>query len=104
MKLITQESISAFNNNKDFKKGNTTVVATGNVVMMYLFGNQIAKKVIVDYDNNLWELSITNAGWKSNTTKERLNGLDGVHIQQKKGEWYLNEELWNGEYKAINTK
>jgi hypothetical protein len=42
-------------------------------------------------------MKITNAGWRSNTTKERLNGLPNVSIQQKKGDWYLNGEVWNGQ-------
>lgn len=44
---------------------------------------------------------ITNAGWFSNTTKERLSALPGVHISQKKGEWYLNDELWDGKPTVI---
>lgn len=47
-------------------------------------------------------LVITNAGWKSNTTKERLNGLPNVSIQQKKGEWFLNGTAWNGEWIKVN--
>jgi hypothetical protein len=30
------------------------------------------------------------------TTKERLNGLNGVNIHQKDFQWYLNGEAWNG--------
>lgn len=39
---------------------------------------------------------ITNAGWQSNVTKERLNGLHNVSICQKKGVWYLNGQQWDG--------
>ena len=42
------------------------------------------------------QLTIFCGNWKTDTTKERLNGLQGVSIQQKKGEWYLNGELWDG--------
>lgn len=102
MRQITRESIDAFNSNKDFRKDNTVVISTGNIVMLYLFGNQIAKKVLIDYNTNKWQLAITNVGWKSDITKERLNALSGVRIQQKKGEWYLNGELWYGEYTNID--
>ena len=45
---------------------------------------------------------IINAGWFSNTTKERLNALPNVHITQKNWVWYLNEKEWNGELIDIN--
>lgn len=96
MRLITKQAINAFNNNEDFSKDNTQVVATGNVVMLYLFGNQIAKKVLSDYESNKWDLFITHCVYKTNTTRERLNGLDGVSIKQKKGVWYLNGNPWDG--------
>ena len=58
-----------------------------------MFNNEIAYR----YNDPERTLSITNAGWESNTTKERLNGLDGVSIQQKAGIWYLNGKEWEGE-------
>lgn len=47
-------------------------------------------------------MKITNAGWRSNTTKERLNGLPNVKINQSKGDSYLNGKEWNGEWVQIN--
>lgn len=96
MRKITQESIEAFYANEDFKKSNTQVMTGGTNVDLFLFGNLIASKNV-----RTGELSITNAGWQSNTTKERLNGLNGVHISQKKGIWYLNGEAWNGKWTTI---
>jgi hypothetical protein len=43
-------------------------------------------------------VTISNAGWFSKTTKERLNGLYGVSISQKAGEWYLNGIKWGGHW------
>ena len=63
---------------------------------LYLHDNAIAK---FDENGRLW---ITNAGWKSNTTKERLNGIPGVSIYQKDFTWYLNDEPWNGDWVRIN--
>lgn len=57
---------------------------------LFLHGNRIAY-----YENG--NLYITNCGWFSNTTKERLNALPNVSINQNKGVWYLNGEVWNGE-------
>lgn len=100
MRQITQESINAFENLKPFKKSNTEVKILGTTkgvptwAELYLFDNRIAELHKTPIRR---VLRITNAGWKSNTTKERLNGLDGVKIKQSKGVWYLNGEAWDGE-------
>ena len=93
MRMITQQAVAAFNNAESFKSGNTEVIVKANVTVLLLFNNEIAYK----YNDPKRTLSITNAGWESNTTKERLNGLDGVSIQQKAGIWYLNGKEWEGE-------
>lgn len=64
------------------------------MTILSLFNNDIAF-------NTGSSISITNAGWLSNTTKDRLNAIDGVHIKQKNGVWYLNGELWNGKLTKI---
>jgi hypothetical protein len=74
------------------------VVVLPNVTVLKLFKNEIAYM----FNDPERTLSITSAGWKSNTTKERLNALPQVSITQKKGEWYLNGTLWNG--KLIDVK
>ena len=93
MKLVTQNSINAFNSNtKGTFGGNTRVeVQENGATLLLLFENLIAV-------NDNGKLKITDAGWQSKTTKERLNGLRGVNIQQKKGDWFLNGELWNGRW------
>lgn len=45
---------------------------------------------------------VCDGGWSSNTTKERLNGLPGVRVNQKDYEWFLNGEPWNGNWTTIN--
>jgi hypothetical protein len=62
---------------------------------LYLHGNVIAKRV----DGQLW---ITNAGWFSATTKERLNALPGVNIHQKDFSWFLNGQPWDGKWTQIS--
>ena len=93
MRKITREAYQAFNHKEPFKKSNTEVQVsdTGDVVQLLLHDNVIAKQV-----NGT--LSITSAGWPTNTTKERLNALPGVCIHQAKGVWYLNEMYWDGEW------
>ena len=95
MTQITQTTANALINHKAIKLSNTQVVTYyNNVTTMYLHRNLIAKN-----DNGV--ISITNAGWFSKTTKERLNGIPGVNIKQSKGLWYLNQAEWNGKLTKI---
>ena len=94
---ITTLAINAFMSGVKFNKDNTSVdVNPFGDVVLYLHGNQIAQRRKIEND-----LQITNAGWQSNTTKERLNGIPGVSICQKKGQWFLNGNTWNGEWTTI---
>ena len=92
MRKVTEETIKAFNNCLPFKKANMQVEVLPNVTIMKLHGNSIAFK----YNDPNKTLSITNCGWQTNTTKDRLNSIEGVNIYQKKGEWFLNDKKWNG--------
>lgn len=87
---VTKEIVSAFLAGQRLSVSNS--FTNGNE--LYLFGNLIAKK-----DDGLF---ITNAGWQSNTTKERLNSLPNVSISQKKGKWFLNGNEWDGEWVKVN--
>lgn len=97
MRKITQESVNAFINGEKFSKSNMQVVIPSEYqkyTILRLHGNNIARR--------LWQtIEISNAGWFSTTTKERLNGIPWVSIQQKKGTWYLNGVEWNGNWIAI---
>ena len=100
MRQITKDSINAFMNAKTFKRQNMEVQVLPNVTILYLHNNAIAYK----YNDPERTLTITNCGWFSNTTKERLNALPNVHIQQKNFVWYLNGKEWNGEKTDIDQK
>lgn len=89
MRKITQDAISAFYNNQAFKQGNTQVALITEGVQLKLHGHIIAEL-------NQGEVFIDSCGYMTPTTKERLNGLKGVNIVQKKGLWYLNGNEWNG--------
>ena len=91
MRKITQQAIQAFNNNENFKQGNTRVEVTDSNTYLILHNTKIAIKTP---DNHLY---IDTGGYSTKTTKERLNGLENVHIVQRDFEWYLNGNEWNGE-------
>lgn len=93
---ITIESCNAFMSAREFNKANMSVTVEDNKVKMFLHGNLIARR---DVGSN--DIQITNAGWFSTTTKERLNGLPGVSVFQKKGVWFLNNVEWNGEWTRV---
>jgi hypothetical protein len=92
MKKITQKSINAFLNARPFKFDNMQVEVLPNVTVLKLYNSAIAYL----YNDPKRTLSITNDGYFTNTTKERLNALPGVSICQKNYNWYLNGGLWDG--------
>ena len=100
MRKITMEAVYAFENARRFKKSNMSVEVMPNVTVMKLYGNAIAYR----YNDPERTLSITTTGWLTKTTKERLNGIPGVHITQRKGEWYLNGEQWDGKLVDVDYK
>ena len=92
---ITKESVRAFIEGRKFSKGNMSVEVELGYTKLKLHGNTIAT---IDA---LGVMSISNAGWASNTTKERLNGLPNVSVNQKNWNWYLNGNEWDGTWKRI---
>lgn len=91
MKKITDLAVKNFYNKNSFSLSNTSVeVTSSGFVYLKLFGNTIAGS---DY-SGIW---ITDAGWHTKTTFERLKGLNDVRIHTKKGQVYLNDEKWDGE-------
>ena len=91
MRQITKEAVDAFMEGGSYKKSNMEVRDN----CMYLFGNKIAW---LDRNKQLW---ISNCGWMSVTTKERLNALPNVHIIQRNYHWYLNGVDWDGRATCI---
>lgn len=98
MRKITKEAVNAFMNAEKFNGSNTKVEVLPNVTVLKLHGNAIAYR----YNDPERTLSISNCGWPTNTTKERLNGIPNVNIIQRKGVWFLNGEKWDGELIDIN--
>lgn len=95
MRKITRDAVNAFMSREPFKQSNTEVAIYPTDTRMYLHGHLIA---VIDLMGNLW---VTNAGYFTNVTKERLNGIPTVTVKQKKLEWYLNGEKWDGSLTAV---
>ena len=95
---ITLDAVEAFESSVSFNRQNMQVEVLPNVTILKLFNNPIAYQ----YNDPQRTLSITNCGWATNTTKERLNGLKNVNIQQTKGIWFLNGKEWDGELIDVN--
>lgn len=94
MRKITTQAVNAFMQGKEFNGGNTKVERGA----LLLHGNKIAEfESLLNNDN----INITLAGWNTNTTRERLNGLPGVRVTTKQGQAYLNGQPWDGEWITI---
>ena len=100
MRTITKESINAFLNAQKFNRQNMQVEVLPNVTLLKLHNNTIAYR----YNDPEKTLTISNCGWFTPTTKERLNALPNVNIYQKSFKWYLNGEEWDGSKIDINEK
>lgn len=98
MRKITQQAIDAFMSGKEFSRDNTKVHIhqDASLAMLTLHGNIIATR-----NYAIEKISITHAGWQTATTKERLNGIPGVKINQKAGKWFLNDKEWKGDWITI---
>lgn len=81
---ITEESVNAFLKGETFSKQNMTVTTHVEYIYLMLHGNVIARRPV---GAGLYQTEITNAGWESNTTKERLHYL---LIEVTAGTWRLS--------------
>lgn len=90
MRKIESQMCQAIHNNENWSSGNTQVVTNHGVSTVYLHGNKIA---LID-DNSM---TIFDGGWRSNTTKSRLNALcqefciSGECVFQKDFLWYVRK-------------
>tara|TARA_Y100001973_G_scaffold98941_1_gene157214 strand:+ start:55 stop:384 length:330 start_codon:yes stop_codon:yes gene_type:complete len=98
MRKIESAMVAAIIANKTFSNGNTTVTRVNESLHVHLHGNHIATVTSAG-------LSVLDGGWRSVTTKSRLNALinglcDGRNngVYQRKGVWYVtkngNDELF----------
>ena len=110
MRKIEREMIQAIIDRKSFNKANTSVSIGYAGTMLdhykdaymsvYLHGHQIARYF---YNQDNTPLYINHCGWKTNTTKSRLNSLiQFVHgglagLFQKKYNWHIRLPLKSGD-------
>lgn len=90
MRKIEEQMITAIQESRDWKSDNTKVVFKDNESHVYLHNNHIAT---IDDDS----LTIFDGGWRSNTTKSRLNAIcnafciEGEGIFQKNYKWFIRK-------------
>ena len=92
MRQIEQNLINAIRGkNKAWSKGNTTISYNESTETydVFLHGNKIAS---IDYDGR--EVRLSSCGWRTNTTKSRLNAIltalraDG-YVRQTQRRWQI---------------
>lgn len=105
MRKITQESIDAFVAGVEFNKQNMQVSirpwqhsSVTNSVILSLHDNPIARYIEGQRGRTLM---VCDGNWQTVTTKERLNGIPGVSVNQRKGDWYLNGHKWDGSWTFV---
>lgn len=120
MRKVTREAAQALEGSYCMSSGNTTVALeskqgnTGGylVSVLKLHGN-----VIAEYET--YTLRLSDCGWQTATTKERLNGIlheffgNRYKIVQQQGRWLfktfdsegliIKDELWHGHKKLDVT-
>lgn len=88
MRVIERQMNQAISKEIDWKKDNTEVINIEGVSFVYLYSNLIAMV------GDTW-LELFDGGYKSNTTKSRLNAIlrehgSGESVYQKNYEWFVS--------------
>lgn len=100
MRKVTTATTSAFLNRKALTMGNTHTDGKA----LYLHGNKIAWW---EETPDWWQLWIQDCGFCTMTTRECLNGLYGVNLSIKKGQWpwyHLGSyETWTGKATLVDA-
>ena len=93
MRKIEREMLQAIVDDREYwNKDNTSVELKDGIHSVYLHGHKIA-----EYTPSDSSLKVNNCGWRSNTTKSRLNTLINFicdptknGIFQKNWEWFID--------------
>ena len=91
MRKITALASHALLHGDSFKRDNTRVTHAGNKAQLYLHGHKVAEHSLSG------TLELNDCGWRTPTTKERLNGVldafnTGLYIYQKQHVWYIHNQ------------
>lgn len=96
MRKIEQQMLYAIQQRKNWQLSNTQVTVHGGTIVVRLHGNIIAEITST-------ALFLSDAGWRSSTTKSRLNAILQHYklplVYQKQYQWYIGDELWTGSKK-----
>ena len=90
MRKIERQMNDAIIASKEWRLDNTEVINEGNVSVVKLHGNKIAEV-------GPTFIKLYDGGWRTVTTKSRLNAILNVHgcnfdgVFQKKGEWFFHD-------------
>jgi hypothetical protein len=91
MRKIERQMNEAISNCKNWRLDNTEVVVESDgISVVYLYGNRIAE-IGDDF------IKLFDGGYRSATTKSRLNAILSVYgcnfdgVFQKKGEWFFHD-------------
>ena len=99
MRVIESQMLTAIANRQDWHKDNTAVIlcSDNTTLKVELYGNVIA---VIDLSAQTIRLS--DGGWRSTTTKSRLNALCShfglPQIYQRKSVWYQGSFEWEGQF------
>lgn len=103
MRKVTKAAVNAFYQESPANIGNTSIsVYTMSEVketILYLFGNPIAR-IVTPKDAPKF-MQITDAGWQTRTTIDRLNGL-GCSVYTRKGQLFLDGKEWSGNWTTVS--
>jgi hypothetical protein len=96
MRVIEKQMNNAISQEIDWKKDNTQVINIDGVSFVYLYNNLIAMV------GDTW-LELFDGGWKTNTTKSRLNAILSEHgnseyVYQKNFEWFVSTKYGDVEF------
>jgi hypothetical protein len=104
MRKVEQEMIRAFISGTSLRIANDKVVTDGENTKWYLHNNLIAEYIKEPYKT----VNLYDAGWRTNTTKSRLNALldwyvPGTRIHQKNYQWFVDDHKWFGSFTIENA-
>lgn len=91
-KNVSHLAAAALANGRKYSNGKNTRVVDG---ALYHHGNMIAR------DAGEGHVAISNRGYFTLTTKDRLNAIQNVGIYQKNFVWFLNGREWNGDWVIV---
>ena len=96
MRIIEQQMNKAISTETDWKKDNTSVINIKGVSFVYLYSKLIAMV------GDTW-LELFDGGYKSATTKSRLNAILSEHgnseyVYQKNFEWFVSTKYGDVEF------